>query len=340
MLPDDSPQEFSVRRDPIHGWPVFYAPARAKRPFDFGSSESMTCGPDDPFAEGNEGVTVAESLAVRDPGTAPDSPGWQVRIIPNKYPALATIADPPAAAGSDGPELSAAGVHEVIVECPQRETHFSRLSDKQRFLVFQSMRDRLRQLEQDERLGHAVIFKNHGQSAGASLAHSHSQLMATQFVSPMVQREWTYCQTQAASQQGKHFADLLARERANQSRLVRETETVIALCPDASRFAFETHLFPLTDEAHFHNADEATLRDLSDCLTDVLRRIETLVGDFHYNLVLHTAPFRETAANGFRWHWEIYPRIAGIAGWELGAGGHVNALYPEVAAQMLRNAVR
>ena len=103
MLPDDSPQEFSVRRDPIHGWPVFYAPARAKRPFDFGSSESMTCGPDDPFAEGNEGVTVAESLAVRDSGTAPDSPGWQVRIIPNKFPALATIADPAAATGGAGP---------------------------------------------------------------------------------------------------------------------------------------------------------------------------------------------------------------------------------------------
>jgi len=333
MLPDDSPQEFSVRRDPIHGWPIFYAPARANRPFDFGSGVEMSCGPDDPFAEGNEAVTVDETLAVRHAESVADGPGWQVRIIPNKYPALAGI-DQGFALSK---ETSPFGVHEVIVECPQRETHLTRLSEEQRFLVFRSMRDRLAQLKDDQRLAHAVIFKNHGQSAGASLAHSHSQLMATQFISPMVEREWKFCRNLYETEGRDYFAELLATERNDQSRLVLESNQIVAVCPAASRFGFETHLFPLQPEGHFHETSDNTIRELSNLLADVLRRLEQIAGDFHYNLVLHSAPFREPTTNGFRWHWEIYPRIAGIAGWELGAGGHVNALYPEVAAKMLRD---
>ena len=332
-----SPANFTVRHDPVHGWPVMYAPPRALRPFDFNGKKPLVCSTDDPVLEGREDITTPETLAIRPPNSPADGPGWQVRIIPNKFPALAPFGQYAAIRGAAAADESGQGVHEVIIECPHAETHFTRLSSEHRCLVLRAIRDRFRQLAQHPTVKHATLFKNHGPSAGASLTHSHCQLIATQFVPPQVQRELDYCQQQHASFGADYYDELIAAELACGTRLVEVTDDFVLACPSVSRFGFEMHLWPRVAQPHFNNIDDALLRKLTGVLSRALQRLEQVAADPDYNLVLHTAPFPPAISPGFRWHWEIYPRIAGIAGWELGAGGFVNPLYPETAAQRLRD---
>lgn len=324
--------EYVVRVDPIHGWPVCYASRRALRPFDFHQHKPLACPENDPFAEGHEDITTPETLAIRPPGSPSNGPGWQVRVIPNKYPALQALAG----VGADSAS-PCQGIHEVIVECPQRETHFTRLEEQQRICVLQAMRQRLEQLSIEPALRHATIFKNHGQAAGASLAHSHSQLIATTFVPPYIRREIDFRRAYRQRTGLDHAQEQLERELRDQTRLVEVSPSLVVYCPEVSRFGLEMRILPRSPELHFHRSSPALITELNGLLTRALRRLERIAGDTGYNLVLHTAPFQEDDLEGFRWHWEIYPRIAGIAGWELGAGGYVNAILPETAAKLLRD---
>ncbi len=322
---------YEVRYDPIHRWPVIFAPPRAHRPFDFSKRNAAQCGENDPFAQGREDQTTAESFAVRDPGTEPDTPGWQVRIIPNKYPALVSVSDVV-------PENDACGVHEVIVECPQSETHITKLGISQIELVFQSYRDRLRQLAESRQFVHATIFKNHGPAAGASLLHSHSQLMATAFVPPLIQQELAFTAEHFKKTNRDYFSEYLLAEQTFRERIVEQTDDFLILCPEASRFSFEMHIYPRFKESHFHLTKDTTLKAMAEVMWRSLLRLEKVAADPDYNFVLHTAPFTNRHVPGFRWHWEIYPRTSGIAGWEMGAGSFVNPLFPETASKLLRDA--
>lgn len=327
--PELARDAYEVRCDPIHRWPVLYATLRANRPFDFSKRVKSGCGKHDPFVEGREGETTSETLAIRTPGTLPDEPGWQVRIIPNKYPAIV--------AGSEFTFDNAHGIHEVIIECPQSETHLTHLGTEQVQLVFQSYRNRLRELAESEQIIHATIFKNHGPVAGASLPHSHSQLMGTAFVPPSIQRELSFTAEHFQKTNQDYFKEHLLAELDFGKRVVEQTDDFLVLCPSASRFSFEMQIYPRFDQSHFHLTCDASLNQLAEVMLRSLKRLEKVAADPDYNFVLHTAPFSEKQSPGFRWHWEIYPRISGIAGWELGTGSFINPLFPETAAQKLRD---
>jgi len=330
-LPEFESSNFEVRYDSIHRWPVIYAPPRAHRPFDFNNRNSSKCGENDPFAEGREESTPHETLAFRSSDSEPNGPGWQVRIIPNKYPAIVPASDMAS-------NLDTNGVHEVIIECPQSESHFTRLKLSQIKLVFQSYRNRLRELAKDKQISHATIFKNHGPAAGASLAHSHSQLMATAFIPPAIQQELSFTAEHFKKTNRDYFGEHLLTEQTFRKRIVAQTDDFLVICPQASRFSFEMHIYPRSKEAHFYQTKDKTLGAMAKVMLQSLKRLEKVAADPDFNFVLHTAPFANKQTPGFRWHWEIYPRLSGIAGWELGAGSYVNPLFPETAAKLLRNA--
>ena len=328
--PQCEPNSYEVRYDPIHRWPVIYAPGRANRPFDFNQRKPSGSDKHDPFIEGREAQTTAESLSIRTPGTEPNSPGWQVRIVSNKFPALAS-------ASNTSPICNEAiGIHEVIIECPQSETHITNLDLAQFKLIFQIYRDRLQQLAENGDVAHATIFKNQGPAAGASLSHTHSQLMATAFVPPLIQQELSFTANHFDKTNQDYFEELLTTELACGKRIVEQTDDYVVLCPTASRFSFEMSIYPRIAQSHFHLTDRACLDNLASVMRRVLRRLEKVANQPDYNFVLHSAPFAEKTSPGFRWHWEIYPRLSGIAGWELGAGSYVNSLFPETAARKLR----
>ncbi|MGH7128367.1 MAG: galactose-1-phosphate uridylyltransferase, partial [Planctomycetaceae bacterium] len=171
-----------LRKDPIVGRWVIIAPDRAKRPEDFLQEFKRLSGRFDPFAEGNEQATPPEILAYRNPGSHANGPGWRVRVVPNKFPALQVEGNLDKRGEGMYDMMNGVGAHEVIIECPQSETNMSRLSVDNIREVLWVYRDRLVDLKKDPRLVHGLIFKNKGAPAGASLDHCHSQLIVTPVV--------------------------------------------------------------------------------------------------------------------------------------------------------------
>ncbi len=326
-------EHHEVRYDPVHDWPVIFAPPRARRPVSLSQSTKPDTAATNPFAEFNEHLTTAESFALRNADSEPNGPGWQVRVIPNKYPVLT----PDAAHDEDSRRL-AAGLHEVIVEHPQLRTDIADCSDEEFARIFLSYRERLKALAAEADVVHATVFKNQGRGAGASQPHVHSQLMATRFVPPHVDREFRYAERYRAHTGRTALQDLLEAERQANERIVLNSERCTLLCPYVSRFAFEMLIIPHCDQSHFHLVSDDLLADTARVMRQALVRLRTVTGSPDFNFVLHTAPFAADNSSGFCWHWEVYPRLAGIAGWELGQGSYVNPVYPEFAAQQLAGA--
>ncbi|MDZ4684552.1 MAG: DUF4931 domain-containing protein [Planctomycetaceae bacterium] len=325
------------RHDPLTNRWVIIAPERAQRPNANRTDPGFGPLTDDPFAEGCEDETTAEMLAIRDPHSVPDCPGWQVRDISNKYPALHPTDD--AMVHDDGWYRSApgGGVHEVIIECPQPETHLSRLSTDHIRLVLQLYRDRLAMLRCDGRWAYAIVFKNHGPAAGATLGHAHSQLMALPFVPGMVTDELAAARRHRERMGRSFFTEWMDRERTAGSRLVHESGGHISFCPYASRFAFELCVLPVEPSPHFDDISDADLDDLAVHLKRLLQTLEVVANDPPYNFVLRTAPLRDHDIAGYSWRLEILPRIGRVAGYEWGTGWFINPVPPEVAAERLRS---
>jgi UDPglucose--hexose-1-phosphate uridylyltransferase len=323
------------RHDPLSNRWVIIAPERALRPDTARKEIGFAPLTDDPFAEGREEDTTPEVLAIREPGSLPNGPGWRARVIPNKYPALHPDVVP--AVSDDGWFRSApgGGVHEVIVECPQPETHLSRLSVEHLRDVLRLDRDRLAQLRHERRWAYAIIFKNHGPAAGATLAHAHSQLIALPFVPGAVTQELFVARQHRERTGGSFFTEWQAREQAAGVRLVRETAGHLSFCPFASRFPFEICLLPSQPAPHFDETSDALLTDLAEHLRPLLLSLERVAHDPAYNLVLRTAPWNRDDVQDFSWRLEILPRIGRIAGYEWGTGWFINPIPPEVAAERL-----
>ncbi|QDT36439.1 galactose-1-phosphate uridylyltransferase [Stratiformator vulcanicus] len=324
------------RKDPLLDRWVIIAPERSQRPIEF---EHETYRPDgfDPFAEGNESSTPSELLAVRSHDSSPDGPGWRVRVVPNKFGALDPAGDP--VIRNDGlySAVDAVGSHEVVIECPHFEVNLSRLSAKNVEEVLGVYRDRLLTHERDPRLKYTVIFKNKGPAAGASLAHAHSQIMAIGFVPKDLSDELASARHHFETTGQCPYAEVLAQELTTASRIVFETPHFVVYCPYASRFAYEMKIVPRRPGSHFGQIQPEQIQDLAEVLKKALQKIESALSDPPYNFVLRTAPFRTGSLPYFRWHIEIYPRIARAAGFEWGTGCFINIAAPEDAAETLRS---
>lgn len=328
-----------IRKDPLLPRWVIMAPERARRPMEVTDESHASHLADDPFAEGAEATTPPEVLAIRDAASKPNQPGWQVRVLPNKFPAVNRGGTGSAAEiRHDGiyQQMNGVGVHEVIVECPQNEANLSRLSIANVRHVLSVYRDRLDQLQHDPALAHAIIFKNQGALAGASVHHSHSQLIATPFVPQTISDELAGA-LEFHEQHGEDiFAAMIRQELATGSRLVLQTPRFLAFCPYASRFPYETWIVPRQSGCRFETASAACLDELATVLKTVLRKLDIGLGDPPCNFYLHTAPFRTPELPHYRWHFEIFPRLTRVAGYEWGSGCFLNEVLPEDAAAHLR----
>lgn len=293
----------------------------------------------DPFAEGNEISTPPEVLAYRYPDSLPNGPGWRVRVVPNKFPALELQGNLDPAMNGLYETFNGLGVHEVIIECPHDETNIARLSADSIREVLSAYRERMLVLKQDPRLVHVIIFKNNGILAGASLPHSHSQLIASPVIPITITEEIEGARSFYDSQHRSIFDEIIQQERATGARIILETEHFIAVCPYASRFPYEVCLLPKRQQSHFESIEQEDLAELAQVLKTVLRKLEVGLSDPPYNYVIHTAPSNERELPWFRWHIEIFPRLTSVAGFEWGSGFYINPVFPEVAAEQLRSVV-
>ncbi len=328
-----------LRQDPVSGRWVIMAPDRALRPNASRTWPGFDETADDPFAEGRESDTPGELLSYRKPGTAPDSPGWRVRVIPNKYPAVTME---PRAAGTSIREeglfrsIPAAGPHEVIVECPQFATCLSQLPPEHVTDVVRAWRDRLRFHRDQQTCAHALVFKNRGIAGGATLAHTHSQLIGTPWIPTLLATELSRSQQYYEQHRRSLFDELLSAELAHEQRIVTAGESLVTLCPYASRVPFETWIVPTGGASRFEDLAESDLPSVAVALRAVLLRLNELLPEVPYNFYIHSAPFTVAADDWYRWHIEIIPRAGNTAGFEWGGGDNINALLPEEAARTLR----
>ena len=325
-----------LRIDPLTGLRTVLAPARADRPFSFESSETHDAAREEcPLCEGHESWTPPETFALRPGGGPPDSPGWVVRAVPNKYPLLEPAAGdlhgaPPDSTRGDPDllvSLPATGHHEVIVHSPEHVASMNTLGHEQFRYAIQGWRERSA-AHADAAYVHLMV--NEGHAAGASLEHSHAQLYALDSVPAMVARErehFTAHNTRTMG--GCLLCDLLKEEVRRRDRVVAVDDHAVLLAPFASRGPYELQLVPRHHERSFAESDPGAL----DLLRQGLQKLSAkLGGPPPLNLWVRTAP---RGADHFHWHVDVVPRLTRLAGFELGTGQYVNIVPPERAAQEL-----
>lgn len=326
-----------IRRDPITNRAVIIAEERAGRPCDFVMPEldKNIASEDCPFCVGNENQTPGEIDAFRAEGSEPDRPGWKVRVVPNKFPAVRRTVAPETSGDRLLSAIGGFGSHEVIVDTTEHRASVSQLSVEQYTDVLRMYRRRLLDLAKDKRLAYGLIFKNVGPAAGASLAHAHSQLIATPVIPSVIAEEIKGAAKYWVRQGSCVWCDLIERARED-GRVVKESEHFIALCPYAPRFPLETHVLPTFHIRQFEETAEDLLAEFSELMVYLIGTIETTLGLSAYNYLFHTAPFDFAEARQYHWHVEIIPRTTSIAGFEWGTGYYINPVPPEVAAERLR----
>lgn len=289
-----------------------------------------------PFCEGSEDKTPNEILAYREQDSQREQPGWRVRVVPNKYPALAIEGELLKRGEGIYDRMNGIGAHEVIVECPQHEVSMSRLPEENIREVLWIYRDRLVDLKKDPRLAYGMIFKNVGGAAGASLEHSHSQLIVTPIVPINVQEEMNGAQEFFRYRGRCIFCDILDQELQARKRIVMESPNFLVITPYASRFPYETWILPREHNSHYENSSKKELDELAWVLKKTLQKHETALEEPAYNYMIHTGPLNSPYLPHYHWHMEIIPRLTRVAGFEWGTGFYINPIPPEQAAITLQ----
>jgi UDPglucose--hexose-1-phosphate uridylyltransferase len=334
-----------LRKDPISGRWVIIASERSKRPDDFpGSSEpkpeaaAAFC----PFCAGNESKTPPEVYSLRTPGTLPDQEGWRVRVVPNKFPALARGDQPERSQKGVFEAMSGVGVHEVVIETPDHGLEMSDLSLTHLQEVIETFQARIASIEAEHQYQYVQVFKNKGREAGASLSHPHSQIVATPIIPKRIKEELYGAERLFKKYQECVFCRIIKQETAARERLIEQNGHFCAVTPFASRFPFEMQVYPLRHSSHFTDMSREEVQGLAAVLRSVLAKLKLVLADPPYNLVLHQTPNPNITggewpglSKDFHWHLEILPVLTRVAGFEYGTGFYINPVLPEAAAEFL-----
>lgn len=326
-----------LRKDPILNRWVIISPDRGKRPHDFPAPTKKLKNEACPFCHGNEKSTPPETLAFRPDNSQPNTPGWTLRVVANKYPALRIEGEMDPVNDGLYERMNGQGAHEVIIESPDHHAELDLLPVRKIEDMLRAFKLRILDLKKDTRLQYILIFKNHGEAAGATLEHTHCQLIALPIVPELVEDEIAGAKRHFSLHQRCVFCDIIAKEKKTALRVIHQNERFIALCPYASRFPFEMWLLPQFHADRFEDCDVQDISLLAQLLKESLMKMQTALGRPAYNFVLHTAPMNGDNGQHYHWHLEIMPKLTKMAGFEQGTGFHINPVLPEAAAETLRD---
>ncbi|MEL6821466.1 MAG: galactose-1-phosphate uridylyltransferase [Calditrichota bacterium] len=326
-----------LRKDPVVNRWVLISTDRDQRPTDFIASKKEQIRNSSPFLPGNEAMTPPEILSLpRD--RSPETP-WTLRVVPNKYPAITNDGALKKISSGMFQALQGPGSHEVIIETPEDDRQTSELSDSDIFNLMQTYAERICAHKANSGIEYVQIFKNQGPSAGATLKHAHSQLLALPHVPQMIIDEING----AADYYNKHkscvYCDIIQQEKKSDTRVIFENEQFLVITPYASRFSHEIWILPKKHESHFETLSQTDMRLCAEAFKTALKKIDIALNKPDLNYVLHTAPVQSETLEHYHWHWEILPRVTGIAGFELGSGIHINPTKPEDAAEQMKKII-
>jgi len=326
-----------LRKDPIVGRWVIISTERGKRPTSFSAVSKRVAARMCPFCPGQEDSTPPEIFAHRRADSEPNRPGWNLRVIPNKFPALIVEGKLNREPQGIYDKMDGVGAHEVIIETADHAFDLVDMTDESARDVFWAYRERMMDLERDSRLKYILIFKNHGEAAGASLEHSHSQLIATPIVPKRVSEEIDGARRYFEFKERCIFCDVVRQELQDQVRVVKDHDAFVAIEPFAPRFPFETWIIPKMHQSSYLELSDSEHLTLARAFKDTLARIKIALNDPPFNYILHTRPVSHDHHEYFHWHFEIIPKLTKVAGFERGSGFYINPTAPEEAAAYLRS---
>jgi UDPglucose--hexose-1-phosphate uridylyltransferase len=327
-----------LRKDPIIGRWVIISTERTLRPMDYkiekekSKADLSKC----PFEPGNEKMTPSEIMSYRDPKTKKDEPGWWIRVVPNKFPALKVEGELDKRGIGLYDMMNGIGAHEIVIETPNHYEEIYNIPEKGIEEILWAWRDRMIDLSKDKRFKYILVFKNKGSQAGASLEHPHSQIIALPIVPIRVSEEVKYSKQYFEYKDRCIFCDIIKQEVGERKRIVEENKEFVSFIPFAPRFPFELWILP---KKHASDYTQITKRDLSSLaivLKRTLQRFIKALDDPPFNLMIHTAPLEEPNLPYYHFHIEITPRLTKVAGFEWATGFYINPTKPEDTAAYLR----
>jgi UDPglucose--hexose-1-phosphate uridylyltransferase len=320
-----------LRLDPLTGRWVVVSTDRATRPFAFTprsipveSDPTRPC----PFCPGNEEATPP-ALEAYGPGGQ-----WQVRVVPNLYPAFEGSA--PMVVKHLGPVFTQApgsGIHEVLVLTPEHDSSWADLTDAHAGLIMAAIRDRMEEHASVPGLRYSQAIVNQGREAGASLVHPHGQMLGMPFVPGEIADELAGF---ARFEGNCLMCTVIDAEEDAAHRVVYADDRVVVVCPFWSGTPYEMLVMPRAHDAHLHHARPPDLAAVGRSLRLALGALRGELDDVAYNIVFHSAPYR--ASGDYHWHVHLLPKVTSRAGFELGTGVLINLVAPELAASDLRAA--
>jgi len=325
-----------MRFNPITRDWVIIAPGRAQKPNDFRAvPRARAARPphraDCPFCVGQE--EPDEILRA----TGPDG-GWLARVLPNKFPALAGNHGPQHTRTGSFRTMAAAGAHEVLIEHPRHDLTLAGMAPAHLAVILDLYRQRYLALRENPAVESIIIFKNHGERAGTSLEHPHSQIVAAPVVSSTVRLRLGEA-TRAHDEDGECiYCTVLRDELAAGDRILEANASFVAFVPFAALSPYHVWIFPRRHASSYDAITPAEIADLAPLLQRVLRRLYTALDDPDFNFGVRSAPLSEASAHYFHWYLAIVPRVSHVAGFELGSGIFINGVRPEDAAARLRAA--
>lgn len=325
-----------LRQNPITKRWVIISTERAKRPHELAKKleDSKPLAPyvaTCPFCPGNEALTPAESLRFGTNGK------WQVRVVPNKFGALASEGELTRKLDGLKCTVNGIGVHEVVVETPDHSKTTALLSDAEVETIIQCYKERYFTITNDPRMEHVTIFKNHGIAAGTSLEHPHSQIIATPIIPPDIRSRMEEALRFYDWSGECIFCKVMADEVVERVRIIEETEHFVCFVPFAALTPFSTWIFPRRHMASFGEIMAEEMRDMARILRSVLAKIYYGLGNPDYNYIVRTAPCEGRYLRYYHWYVTVVPRLTRSAGFELGSGMYINPTIPEANAEFLRS---
>ena len=327
-----------MRFNPITLDWVILAPDRALKPNDFRQTAAEkparpayrdTC----PFCPGNEQLATAEIARA----TAADG-SWLVRVVPNKFSAFISTDDLRRRVSGTFRSMAAAGAHEVVIEHPRHDLALADMEPEHVAVILRVYRDRYRALRQLPAVESIVIFKNHGERAGTSLEHAHSQITAAPVISSQVRTRLQEARRFHEMNGACLYCEVLREETGSRERVIEADGAFAAFVPYAALSPFHMWIFPREHASSFDAICDAGIEELSGVLVRQLRRLKIAAGDPDYNFTIRSAPVGEAASCCFHWYIAIVPRVNQLAGFELGSGAYINSVRPERSAALLREA--
>jgi UDPglucose--hexose-1-phosphate uridylyltransferase len=337
-----------LRFNPLSGEWALIAVERASRPESFSMKENLekavpknAC----PFCNGSETMTPPEVYALGSEGRQPNTPDWQIRVVPNKFPALNREVIPTDGYLEKGKCALVCmgygyGAHEVIISSPAHDKSIGQIDQAQVELILQTYQKRYRVTAKDKLVKYIQMICNHGKTAGASLEHPHSQLFGLPFVPQVLQTE--IGRSYEYFKQNKRTMLSAVLDDARQKNLiVFENEDFVVFEPFWARMPFETWIVPKTPEPEFSELSAEQLGRFAKAIRMMLQKLYLKLNNPPYNYYIHTYPTVEDPANdkqkaAFHWHLECIPRLSVQAGLEYGTGVFINTMQPEKAAEFLR----